>query len=192
MIVDAIVSALTPGPADYLLDIGCGNGALAARMFDTCDRWLGVDSSEYLISVARRHFSAPTRTFICQDAVAYARSESEPARFNKALCYGVFAYFCDNDAVDLLTLLHERFVNLKVIFIGSLPDPERAPQFYDEMALANADLRNPRTQIGVWRSRQQIEEMAIRSGWQVRFQALPMDFYQAHYRFNAILDRTFE
>ena len=188
MIVDAIIAELAPCSSDYLLDIGCGNGALTSRLYDSCNRWLGVDPSEYLISVARQRFAVPTAAFVCDDAVTYAKNEPEPARFNKALCYGVFAYLPDTEASALLALLRERFVNLRLLFIGSLPDPACAARFFDEAGLASTDLDNPQTQIGVWRSRERMRELAANAGWRVRFGAMPADFYQAHYRYNAILD----
>lgn len=189
MIVDAVAVGLSPSPSDYILDIGCGNGALTARFFGSCARWVGVDPSDYLISIAQQRFTAPTITFTCLDAVTYVRTEAQPARFNKALCYGVFAYLSDSDAIDLLGFLHERFVNLDLIFIGSLPDPQHASRFFGDSKLAARDLENPKTQIGVWRSPSRMNEMARDAGWRVRFQTMPPEFYQAHYRYNAILER---
>src|SRR5690348_1022007 len=69
MIVEAIVTGLELRlPAIGLLDIGCGNGALAARLFPYCERCVGVDSSEYLIAVANTRFASARHSFICQDA----------------------------------------------------------------------------------------------------------------------------
>lgn len=190
MIVDAVERGLRPSQSDYILDIGCGNGALTARFFDSCDRWLGVDPSEYLISIAQQRFNRRSVAFACFDAVTYAKTETDPTRFSKALCYGVFAYLSDSDVCHLLQLLHDRFVNLNLFFIGSLPDPDRAARFFGESGVASTDLNSPQTQIGVWRSRKRIDQLAGDAGWSVRFRTMPDEFYQAHYRYNAILERA--
>lgn len=56
MIVSAMTAALDLSPDDILLDLGCGNGALTTYFFHRCRGGLGVDFSEFLISVARRNF----------------------------------------------------------------------------------------------------------------------------------------
>src|ERR1700694_1111367 len=124
MMVDAIVAGLELKSTSVLLDIGCGNAALAARLFPYCDQCLGVDFSEYLISVANSRFASPRHTFICQDVVEYAAQETEPLRFDKALCFGMFAYLSDASAQSLLAYLYQRFVNVGLVFIGSIPDPD--------------------------------------------------------------------
>ena len=94
MIVDTIRSALEMKPADALLDIACGNGALSHLLFDSCTDYLGVDLSEHLISVAKANFEAlPNYQFKHQGAAEYVRTELHPKRFSKSLCYGSFSYF---------------------------------------------------------------------------------------------------
>ena len=190
MMVDAIVTGLELGSADALLDIGCGNAALAARLFPYCDLCVGVDFSEYLISVANSRFSSPRHTFICQDAVEYAAQEAAPSRFDKALCFGMFAYLSDASAQQLLLSLNQRFLNIRLLFIGSIPDPACAASFFKDDGFADSELYNPQSQIGVWRARERITAMAKDAGWYARFQNMPPNFYQAHYRYNAILERV--
>jgi SAM-dependent methyltransferase len=189
MMVDCIVAGLELRPASVLLDIGCGNAALAARLFPYCDRCLGVDFSEYLISVANTRFASPRHTFICQDAAAYASQEAEPLRFDKALCFGMFSYLSDASAQQLLVSLNQRFLNISSVFIGNIPDPACADRFFKDGDLATAELDNPESQIGVWRSREHLTAMADAAGWRAHFQSMSPSFYQAHYRYNAILMR---
>ena len=189
MMVDAIVAGLELQPTSLLLDIGCGNAALGARLFPYCDQCLGVDFSEYLISVANTRFASPRHTFICQDAVEYAAQEAEPLRFDKALCFGMFAYLSDASAQQLLASLNQRFLNVSSVFIGNIPDPDCAASFFKDRDLAGIELDNPQSQIGVWRTREQLAAMAKAAEWRVRFQHMSPDFYQAHYRYNAIFER---
>jgi SAM-dependent methyltransferase len=189
MMVDAIVAGLELQPTSVLLDIGCGNAALGARLFPYCDQSLGVDFSEYLISIANTRFASPRHTFICQDAVEYLAQEAEPLRFDKALCFGMFAYLPDASAQQLLASLNQRFLNVSSVYIGNIPDPNCAASFFKDRDLAGIELDNPQSQIGAWRTREQLAAMAKATEWRVRFQHMSPDFYQAHYRYNAIFER---
>ena len=97
--VAAIRTGLDLRAEDVVLDLACGNGALSARLFDSCAGLVGVDASEYLIEVAKANFElVPRYTFLLDDAAHYAESEPEPERFSKVLCYGSFSYFSYDDA----------------------------------------------------------------------------------------------
>jgi SAM-dependent methyltransferase len=61
LIVEAIKNGLDFQKNDCLLDIACGNGALSRRLFHDINEFLGVDNSEYLISVAIANFGAPPK-----------------------------------------------------------------------------------------------------------------------------------
>jgi len=189
MMVDAIIAGLELHSADMLLDIGCGNAALTARLFPHCDQCVGVDFSEYLISVANARFSSSRHLFIYQDALEYLARESVPLRFSKVLCFAVFSYLSDVTAQRSLALLKERFLNVRSVFVGNVPDPERAGTFFKDSDSDDVELHNPESQIGAWRSRDQLAAMAAQTGWHVRFQHMPPAFYQAHYRYNAIFER---
>jgi len=189
MMVDAIVAGLELQPACVLLDIGCGNAALTARLFAYCDQCVGVDFSEYLISIANARFASPRHAFIYRDALDYVAQEADPLRFDKVLCFAVFSYLSDASAQQLLAYLNQRFLNVRSVFVGNIPDPECAVSFFKDRDSDGAELDNPESQIGVWRSRERMVAMAEATGWRVRFQSMPRAFYQAHYRYNAIFGR---
>jgi len=190
MIVGVIERQLALQPSDVVLDLACGNGALSQRLFDACAGWVGVDVSEYLIEVANRHFAeAPRITFIADGAAQYATAEAHPERFTKVLCYGSFAYFSQADAQSTLQLLQDRFVNVQTIFIGNLPDRERASVFFASREPEPGELTDPQAQIGIWRSRQEFAGMAAEAGWDTEFTEMPPGFFSAHYRYDAVLRR---
>src|SRR5687768_4849570 len=81
MIVAGIRAGLQLQPKDCLLDLACGNGALSRYFFSECAGFLGVDFSEYLISVAQKNFARPDYEFTVADVAAYTRSEPHPERF---------------------------------------------------------------------------------------------------------------
>lgn len=190
LIVDAIRAGLDLQPDDVVTDIACGNGALSQYLFDDCAGWFGSDIDATLIATAQRHFaSPPAYDFRCADAASYVATEPVPARYTKALCYGSFSYFSADEAHDVLATLHGRFTNLRRVYIGNLPDKDRAHRFYPAGTDYYAQLDQPQAAIGLWRSADEWRALAARTGWQIRFHQMPEDFYAAHYRFDVVLDR---
>jgi len=189
MIVDRIRSALELQAGDALLDIACGNGALSHLLFESCTEYLGVDLSGHLVSVAKANFEAlPHYEFIQQDAVEYLRSESKPQRFSKVLCYGSFSYFAADAARQMLRILFAEFTSVQRVFIGNLPDRDRAEAFYDK-PLNPEELADCSSQIGIWRTRDEFSRMARDIGWRITISSMPDTFYASHYRYDALLSR---
>lgn len=189
MIVDAIRSALDMKHEDTLLDIACGNGALSHLLFDSCSGYLGVDLSGHLISVAKANFEAlPNYHFIQQGAAEYIRSESTPERFSKVLCYGSFPYFPAADAAEVLRTLFNKFSNVQAVFIGNLPDRDRAVDFYKKQPDVD-ELADCYSQIGIWRTRDEFTRLASDAGWKVQISTMPAVFYASYYRYDALLRR---
>jgi len=190
MIVAQVRASLAFEPGDVLLDLACGNGALSSHFFDDVAALHGVDYSDYLIEVAQRRFVIPGRSsFAVQDAAGYVAAEPEPQRFTKVLCYGSFTFFSAEDARRVLRGLHDRFVNVRRVMIGNLPDRDRAHRFYPAGKDVTAELDDPAAQIGIWRSGPQLEALARDTGWRLELRQMPPDFYAASYRFDAILHR---
>ena len=188
LIVDAIRSGLQLAKPACLLDLACGNGALSKYFFDECASFLGVDYSEYLISVAKRKFeSLPDYTFSCSDVASYVQGERHPERFTHALCYGSFAFFPAEDAATALRILRQRFTNVQRLYIGNLPDRDLAASFFPSGKDYAADLDQHASQIGIWRSRQQMTELANETGWDIEFRSMPESFFAAHYRYDVVL-----
>lgn len=189
MIVDKISTALNLKADDTLLDIACGNGALSHLLFDSCSEYLGVDLSGHLISVAKANFEAlPHYQFMQQGAAEYVRSESRPEGFSKVLCYGSFPYFPAADAAEVLRTLHDKFTNVQSVFIGNLPDKNRAVEFYKQQP-DNEELADCCSQIGIWRTCSEFAKLANDAGWQVKFSTMPAGFYSSYYRYDALLSR---
>jgi SAM-dependent methyltransferase len=191
MIVDAIVGALELQPTDAVLDLACGNGALSRYLYPLCSTLLGVDFSEYLISVAKDNFEdAPRFSYICDDAAHYVGAESDPGRFTKVLCYGSFSFFPPEVTRSVLTGLAERFINVEGVFIGNLPDRDLARLFYDNGLPDATVLEDHTEQIGTWRSQAEFAQLAAECGWHATFTRMPDDFFARLYRYDVLLTRT--
>lgn len=190
MIVDAIRRALQLKQGDVLLDLACGNGALSRLLFDSIAGYLGVDFSEHLIKVAKQHFEKlPDYRFIHNGAAEYVRSETRPEYFTKVLCYGSFSYFPQPDAGEVLRTLHDKFINVQSVFIGNLPDRDRAAEFYKIKPASTEEMSDHASQIGVWRTQAEFAQLAGTAGWKAAFSVMPPDYYAAHYRYDVLLTR---
>lgn len=191
MMVKAIKAGLDLQPTDHCLDIACGNGALSSYLFDGCASLFGVDYSQYLIEVALSRFAKPPKyDFLMSDAAAYTRTEAKPARFNKALCYGSFSFLPETDAHEMLENLHSRFSGVSHVFIGNLPDKDRAHLFYPAGKDYSSELSDHAAQIGIWRSEEELRRLARATGWKLEAVNMPAAFYASHYRFDALLTRA--
>lgn len=190
MIVDEIRSRIQLKPDDNLLDLACGNGALSRLFFDSCAEYLGVDFSEHLISVAKKNFEVlPRCQFMVQGAAEFVRLEPHPERFSKVLCYGSFSYFPAADAIEVLRTLFEKFTNVQTVFIGNLPDKDRAAAFYKEKQVSEEELLDNASQIGIWRNKREFAQLASDAGWKAKFSVMPTKYYASYYRYDVLLSR---
>jgi SAM-dependent methyltransferase len=192
--VDAMVAVirrtLELRHTDVVLDLACGNGALSARLFDDCAGWLGVDSSEYLIEIAREYFERlPQYRFEVGDVCQYVSADVEPTRFTCGLCYGSFSFLAVPSARELLRTLHDRFPRLVRLFIGNIPDKSLASLFYPEGKDYDDEILDHTAQIGVWWSENELRNLAAESGWAVRFSRMPSHVFNTKYRYDAVLER---
>lgn len=190
MILSAIKAALDLKRSDTLLELACGNGVLSKELFGVCGGYLGTDVSEYLISVAKKNFEKlPDYRFEIVGALDCVRRGERPYRFTKALCYAGLQYFPDEEAVDILRLLKTRFANVCAIFIGNLPDRNRAAEFYKQRQPGEEELSDPCTAIGIWRTQEQFARLATIAGWKASFSLMPSEFHSSYYRYDALLSR---
>ncbi len=191
VIVDTIKKGLDLSSGDFLLDLACGNGALSNRLFGSCRAFVGVDASEYLIEVAKKNFEQlPDFRFLHRDAAEFAWEEPEPLRFTKAMCYAGFQYLNRETAERTLMGLSQRFENIGTLFLGNLPDKERAQVFFGPEADYRDKLSEPTSQIGVWWSERELNEFAAAAGWIASFRRMPEHVFNANYRFDAHLTRS--
>jgi SAM-dependent methyltransferase len=190
MIKDAIDAGLRLKRDDVLLELACGNGALSYHLFDACKEYVGVDISEYLISIARKNFEIlPNYRYVAQGAAEFLRRAANPGRFSKVLCYAGFQFLAATEAVEVLHALHRNFDNVQTVFIGNVPDKAHAGQFYRTRQPSVEELSDCSTAIGVWRARDEFAQLAASAGWEVTFSTMPAAFYASHYRYDALLSR---
>jgi len=190
MIVEAIESGLEVKSDDVVLELACGNGALSRFLLGLCKEYVGVDISEYLISVAKKNFEvSPQYRYVVQGASEFVRREQRPERFSKVLCYAGFQFFSADEAAEILVSLHERFRNVQTIFVGNMPDKDHTGEFYKTRQPSKEELLDCSTAIGIWRTQSEFAKLANGAGWRVRFSTMPAEFYASYYRYDALLSR---
>ena len=90
--VSAIIAALNIGPADAVLDVGCGTGVLAPYLHDKCGSVLAVDEAEKMIEVAASKYQYTNVEF---KTISF---EKLAGKFDKIIMYSVFPHFEDKKA----------------------------------------------------------------------------------------------
>lgn len=183
MIVDQVVQELGLLPADGLIDIGCGNGALTRYFEPYAQRILGVDYSRYLLEIAQEYFATPRLSFELLSIENLIQSQRH-VEYGKALLYGVSSYLTD----ELLTQLVGWYFSTsapRTLFVGNIRDKALAAEFYDHET-SEQELSDPTTSIGKWRTRDWFRRLAQDLGLELALVKMPSDFYLSHYYFDAI------
>ena len=80
-----VLAWLSPQPGERILDVGCGDGALTARLADLGANVVGIDASESLLEAAR----ARGLDVVRQDVLAMDYSGSFDAIFSNAVLHWV-------------------------------------------------------------------------------------------------------
>ena len=188
MIVEAVSQNLKISESDTLLDLCCGNGALSTFFFEQCNGGVGVDFSEYLISIAKNEFKTrESEEYILQDVIQFLKTFQDSNRFTKALCYGAFMFLPRENAKELLMILRERFKKINKFVIGNIPDKGKLNNFKLDKEINDIPLNDPFSPIGIWYSEDEFVEISHNAGWRCQFFRMPPTFYASHYRYDAIL-----
>ena len=86
---EGVMDLLTAKPGARVVDIGCGNGALTAKLEEKGYRVVGVDASPEMIALARQMH--PELTFLCEDALSLALPQPADAIFSNAVFHWIDA-----------------------------------------------------------------------------------------------------
>jgi trans-aconitate methyltransferase len=77
-----VLELLAPRPGERILDLGCGTGALTARIAEAGAAVVGIDASDEMIARARERF--PTIEFVVGRGESFAVAEPFDAVFSNA------------------------------------------------------------------------------------------------------------
>ena len=186
MIVNAISSGLDFESDDNLLDLGCGNAALASRLFPSIDKYVGLDFSKYLLKVAKDNFHIKNKTSFKVFDLRKDKLRLSDNNITKVLIYGTISYLSKREVRGLLMNLRERLPNLKKIFIGNIPNVKYSSEFFSRRNLKNQKLNDPESVIGVWWEPEAFSKLMENIGFNVKIRTMPADFYGYKIRFDLV------
>jgi len=188
-IVDQINKYLIFNKKDHLLDLGCGNAALANYFFTSINKYTGVDFSEYLLGVAKEFFNKDNVSYILDEAENFVIKNENSEIYTKILIYGVAAYLKKNSLINILQKIRKEFKNTKKIFIGNLPNKYKAQKFYKNRSVKNYDLNDFQSTIGIWWDPDELKKICNKIGFRSSIIFMPKNFYGSKYRFDILLSK---
>jgi len=188
-IVTQVSQNLCLRKSDHLLDLGCGNGALASNFFSEVGYYTGVDFSEYLLDVAKEFFNPEGVKYIDSSVESFVNNCDNPSEYTKILIYGVMSYFGREGFIQILTKIKQDFINAKCIFIGNIPNELKAEEFYGNRGVLEYDVGDMNSAIGTWWTPEGLLRCCNEIGFKAELFYMPTCFYGAKYRYDIRLTR---
>lgn len=189
LILNNINSSLKLISTDNLLDLGCGNAALAFNLFDKINLYHGVDFSDYLLQVAKKNFHIKGKTSYQKLNLRENFNDIHNINvFNKVLCFGSFSYFGIKQGKLLLEMLSSK-KEISDIYLGNIPNIEYASEFFSKRNIKNFVTNDEKTDIGVWWEFDDLYNFFKSIGFQVRKINFPERYYASNYRFDLLAYR---
>jgi SAM-dependent methyltransferase len=94
---DAALAVLDPRPGEFILDVGCGDGALTAKIAAAGARVIGLDSSEAMVEAAR---ARGVDAFVADAEALDLEGQAERfGQFDAAFSNAALHWMLDPDAV---------------------------------------------------------------------------------------------
>lgn len=117
-VVETVVKELELSNKDYLLEVGCGSGAMLVPLSKMNIKLAGIDYSKSLIQVAQKAVSGIELRVCEANDIPF-----EEKTFSKILSFSVFQYFPDFDYATKVLLEMKRVLKTRgKILIMDIPD----------------------------------------------------------------------
>lgn len=184
---------------DVVLDVCCGNAALAIPISKICREIHGVDYSEYLINSAKKVKAKNNLTNLHLHLSNAMNMDKLFAKdfFDKVYCYFSFQYFNKNKREALLDRLSYVTKNKGAIFLGDIPDKTRKwnfykspPKFYREKISRLLQFKEGECDLGWWIDPKEIMDWCNKR--KMRAEVMPQgeNLPHSHYRFDVLIRNT--
>jgi ubiquinone/menaquinone biosynthesis C-methylase UbiE len=183
-------------PDDVVLDLCCGNAALARYVAKTCKEIHGIDHSELLLSSARElkgKEGISNLRLRFSDAMDIDKLYKEDF-FDKSYCYFSFQYFNRSKREVLLQKLSKVTKRKGWIFLGDIPDKTRMWNFYEsprkfyrEKISRLIQFKEGECNLGWWIDPKEIVQLCEK--YKLHASIIPQDksLSHAHYRFDVLI-----
>lgn len=188
-ITAAVKKGLLFDKNDNLLDLGCGNAALASYFLNSINLYHGVDFSEYLLEIAQEYFHVAGKTsFQNLDLNESPLSIAKIEHSNKVLIYGAFSYLTVSTVQRLSDYLTSQ-TQIERMFIGNIPNIKKAKAFYAKRNISQYELLNHKSAIGIWWEPNDLASIFQKNQCSTKISKMPTNFYASEYRFDLIVSR---
>lgn len=179
---------------DVVLDVCCGNAAIAQLISSHCKEIHGVDHSEKLIATAKN--SPPSGelkgALHLSDALNIDKLFPEN-KFDKSYCYFSFQYFNKANRELLLEKLSHVTKPNGIIFIGDIPDKTRIWNFYEtkikfyrEKISRLLQFKDGECDLGWWIEPKEILDWCTKKKLKAEILS-QKNLPHAHYRFDVLI-----
>ena len=195
-IAEDIIDKVHFEPEDVVLDLCCGNAALAVPVSKLCKEIHGVDHSEVLLSSAKRlkgQANAKNLRFHLSDAMKIDELFKENY-FDKSYCYFSFQYFDKRRRERLLEKLSRLTQRKGWIFLGDIPDKTRMwnfyesrGQFYREKISRMLQFKQGECNLGWWIDPDEIIRWCDKHRLSASIMKQDERLPHAHYRFDVLI-----
>lgn len=199
IIADDIIKKVHFESTDVVLDVCCGNAALAIPISKTCREIHGVDHSAHLIGSAKEAKEKNTVTNLqlhLSDAMNIDNLFNENF-FDKSYCYFSFQYFNKNKRELLLDKLSYVTKNQGTIFLGDIPDKTRIwnfykspAQFYREKISRLLQFKEGECDLGWWIYPQEIMDWCTKRKRSAEVLQQEKNLPHSYYRFDVLIRNT--
>jgi ubiquinone/menaquinone biosynthesis C-methylase UbiE len=181
---------------DVVLDLCCGNAALAKYISKTCKEIHGVDYSEQLLSSAKKlkgEEGIKNLRLRLSDAMNIDSLYKEDF-FDKSYCYFSFQYFNRSKREQLLAKLSRITKRKGWIFLGDIPDKTRmwnfykSPmKFYREKISHFLKFKEGECDLGWWIDPKEIVEWCNKHKLNASIMPQDKNLPHAYYRFDVLI-----
>ena len=195
ILVDSVKEHLEIKEDDRLLDLCCGNGIITKELANQCEFVLGIDFSEQLIKMAKKHNSGDKVEYLQMDVRSIGElSSSYKGYFTKILCYEALAFFDKKDFNEMLKNILVLSVENPVIFFGSVLDRERIWNFFNTFRrkmfyLIQIKLLRKEVGIGRWWTAHEIENICNKRNLTSTIFYQPEVLHTSHYRSDVKIEK---
>ncbi|TAL62132.1 MAG: class I SAM-dependent methyltransferase [Bacteroidetes bacterium] len=195
-IANDIIDKVHFEPEDIVMDLCCGNAALAKYVSKTCKEIHGVDHSEHLIRTANKikeKESISNLHLYLSDAMNIDKLFREDF-FDKSYCYFSFQYFNKRKRELLLAQLSRVTKRKGWIFLGDIPDKTRIWNFYEspkkfyrEKISRILQFKEGECNLGWWIDPKEIVQWCDSHRLNVSIMPQDKNMPHAHYRFDVLI-----
>ena len=192
-IADDIIEKMQFEKNDVVLDLCCGNAALARYVANTCKEIHGIDHSKELLSAAKKlkgQNDISNLRLRLADALKIDELYKENF-FDKSYCYFSFQYFSRRKREALLRKLSHVTQRKGWIFLGDVPDRMRMWSFYEtrwkfyrEKLSRLAQFKPGECDLGWWVDPREILDWCGRNRLSASIMPQDKSLPHAHYRFD--------